>query len=235
MRRKSTIKYLLALLTAITMVSLCGCVWLGEALGALTPAETDEGLGTEAASAAPTEAAANASEGDNPVLVFVTDFMRAFSAASNGLADYAYEQGGEKAELAMLLMRDESKAALVASTVGMLGDRSALGAFSGTVTGAYSGNGNLSKEGEFTFTLDSGGTVKGSFAKNALTAAVPGGKLSLYKVNGEYLLWFTDGEGTGIISMLGRKLRYARYDEKLEPKPELPVKSPAAELAYSHS
>ena len=235
MRRERITKYAFALVLFAALITLSGCVWLGEALGALTPAETDSDLGTEAATASPTEAAAPASDGDNPVLVFVTDFMRTFSAATNGLADYAYEQGGEKAELSMLLMRDESKAALVASTVGMLGDRSALGAFSGAVTGAYSGSGTLSKEGDFTFTLDSGGAVKGSCTRNALTASVPGGKLSLYKVNGEFVLWFTDVEGTGVISMIGRKLRYVRYDEKLEHKPELPSKSPAAELVYTRN
>lgn len=233
MRRKGIIKYAFALALSFALAAFSGCVWLGEALSSLTPAETDLPLGSVLPTGQAEATGAPYSDTDNPVLLFINGFQRAYSSASKGLAAYAYDQAEGTAELVMLLMRDESRLCLVASTVGMLPERSAVGAFSGEVTGAYAGSGTLSKDGEFEFELKSGGKVKGSLSSAILKASVSGGSLTLYRNGTEYLLWFTDESGTGVLEVGGNKLRFVRSEKQLEHSPVYPEAEGLAGLSYA--
>ena len=235
MRRFRRIKYPAAFALALALAAFAGCAWLGDALSALTPADTDLPLGSVLPTAVPDAAPTAASDTDNPVLVFITGYERAFASASKGLAAGAYERGGESGQLALLLARDGSRLSLIASTVGMLPDRSALGAFSGEVSGAYSGSGTLSKEGAFEFSLGSGGSIAGSLEKGVLTASLPDGELALYRTDSGYLLWFYDGQGTGVTEVLGSKLRYMRSDKKLAPSDRLPGGEGLSEFVWGRS
>lgn len=233
MRRFYTIKYLTAFALALALAAFSGCVWLGEALSALTPAETDLPLGSTLPTAVPEATDAPYSDSDNPVLFFITGFQLAFAKASKGLPSFAYEKGGETQELAMRLMRDESRLCLVAATAGMLPDRTEVGSFTGTVTGAYAGSGVLTNTGDFSFTLLKGGEIKGSLLSAMLTAKVPDGSLSLYRNGSEYLLWFTDGDGTSVIRVERNELSFLFSGKRIKHSAELPGDGDLKKLEYS--
>lgn len=198
---------------ALLTLLFTGCVWIGDALKALTPEGSEDPLLSDTA----TEAAAteDAGSGQNPVFTLLSDFFGTFEKACSGLYDEALHSGADGAELYSALMSDAAVAARIRSTVGMLSEGDERGSYSGTFTGAYAGNGVLDIRNAFEYRFDSGEELTGTLSGGKeLHAVFSGGSeysdFTLVKTSDGFRMTVMHGGQAGVLVLSPASLEYAR-------------------------
>lgn len=217
MRRSFTTKYVAAALIVLLFGLSCGCAWVGQALDAFTPAETEAPAATKKPETTEVPAASFA---DNPVFIFFTEFYRAYGKAANGLFDAVIEKGDATVSaLYMQAMKDEAFISLVYATVGMLQETDGASAFSGTFTGAYAGAGKLTFTNSFSYVFDSGAEIRGTLKDGALRCEYLDGdeliSIMVVRANLAYYAWVMGSEETSALEIKQGSFRYSRFDNVL--------------------
>lgn len=215
MRRGRKIKYSIALLLALLTSFLCGCAALGDLL--YDAVNSTEAPKLTEAPSLPTPDA-YFPEGVNPVFAFISGFTDLFRSDTEGLLDSVLaRETPEMSSVYMQLMSDEAALVKLMATIGMLPLDENTGAYSGTVTGVYSGQGKLQKNGSFTFVPDSGGQIAGSLSDRLLlkcTFTEPESSMIVERSASGYLAWITREGMTGVIELTMGGLRYTRASSK---------------------
>lgn len=211
MRRLKKAEYFAALilLSALTLLS-CGCTLLGEWL-------TEAGATSVPAyeTAAPASPTAAPSSIENPVFALFSDYNRLRAKAAKGLVGAAYDSEDALARtLITRLLREESMLSEVFATVGMLSRESEEAAFTGTLTGAYAGSGELLTDSTFSYRFDSGVTLSGSLeGRSVLRCDYCEGSsichLMLFRASEGFMLRVVSGGETGVLEISAGGVRYA--------------------------
>lgn len=210
MRRRRTAEYLLALVLAALMLLSGGCVWLGEALSKASATDAPAPAETEAP-----EWTAAPSSIENPVFAMFSEYSKLRAKGAKGLTGAVYDSEEELPRILLLrLLNDESMLSGVFASVGMLSRDNAQAAYTGSLTGAYAGSGELLGDGSFSFDFDSGKRITGSFEgrKGFRCDLTEGGvtyHLMFFRSEEGFILRVVSGGETGILEITADGLKYA--------------------------
>lgn len=213
---KTVSRMIAAIAAAICAAAFCGCAWVGDALKALTPDETEEPFAAVTPTAAATEDDFSV---QNPVFTLLSDFFRVFEDAGNGMHDAALQSGEECARLYSEMLSDAAVAAKLRSTVGLLAEGDERGSYSGTFSGAYAGSGAIDLRNAFEYRFDSGEELTGTLSGGTeLHAVFSGGSeyadLILIKSGDGYVMIVTREGISGALELSPGSLEYARCPEE---------------------
>lgn len=216
--RASALKLITALVLTAALIFSCGCAWIGEALenAGSKPAASDANSAANTPQAQSTEASLI---GENPVFAVYYNFFKTYDGCTGGLIDAVYDSPDMTAvRLLMQLMRSEADISLVYATVGLLAQNDDGYGFSGSFSGAFAGSGTITPEGDFTYSFDSGNTIKGRVENGAVECELKykSEVVKLYFTGNDngFIAW-TERNGVSSVLEIGASLlRFTSFESK---------------------